>query len=112
MNKNVHTLTKFAQFEHDHGSIERGRTMFNTLLESNPKRSDLLFLHVVKEIKEDHIDKACAILQHVILSIVDQESKAFKHDDAINVPAATNTRRTWMQNNMIHMKEKKQYECR
>merc|ERR1712194_276602 len=79
--KHIPTLTKFAQFEYDHGSIERGRTIFNTLIESNPKRSDLLFLYVDKEIKEDHIDKARAIFQNVISSSIDQESKVFKYND-------------------------------
>ena len=87
MNKHVPTLTKCAQFEYEHGSIERGRTIVNTLIEANPKRSDLLFLHVVKEIKEDHVDKARAIFQNVISSSMDEESKVFKRNDTINVPA-------------------------
>ena len=32
MNKCMHTLTKFAQFECDHGSIERGHTKLNILI--------------------------------------------------------------------------------
>ena len=93
MHKHVPTLTKFEQFEYDHGSIERRSTMFNTLIESNHKRSDSLFLHVVKEIKDDHIDKARAVFQKVISSSLDEESKVFKHNDAINVPAGFKRRK-------------------
>jgi len=62
--KHIPTLSKFAQFEYDFGSIERGRTIFNTLVESNPKRIDLLFLYVDKEIKTD-VERARGIFQNI-----------------------------------------------
>ena len=93
MSEHVPTLTKFAQFEHDYGSIERGHAILNTLIKSNPKRSDFLFLHFVKIIKEDHIEKARAILKNVISSSVDEESKVFKRKHTTNVPASFKRRR-------------------
>ena len=57
MNKHVPTLTKFAQIEHDHGSIERGRAMFNTLIESNPKRMICNSCMLLKKLKKIMLTK-------------------------------------------------------
>ena len=49
--KHVETMSKFAQLEYEHGSVERARTIFDALIEKEKKRLDLVFVYVDKEIK-------------------------------------------------------------
>jgi len=49
--KHVETMSKLAQLEFEFGSVERGRTVFDGILTKYPKRLDLLFVLVDKEIK-------------------------------------------------------------
>ena len=42
----VSLISKFAQLEFRHGEPERGRTMFESLLSSYPKRVDLWSVYV------------------------------------------------------------------
>merc|ERR1719223_745269 len=56
--KHVETMSKFAQLEYEHGSAERARTIFDALLDKNPKRMDLLFVYVDKEIKHGNVETA------------------------------------------------------
>ena len=42
----VDVISKFAQYEFKHGEPERGRTMFDSLLSSYPKRVDLWSVYV------------------------------------------------------------------
>ena len=64
--KHIEMLSKFAQLEFEFGSPERGRTLFNALLTKNPKRLDLLFVFVDKEVKCHNIDGARALFRGVI----------------------------------------------
>jgi rRNA biogenesis protein RRP5 len=49
--KHIETMCKFAQLEYEHGFRERARTMFEALLDKYPKRLDILFVFVDKEVK-------------------------------------------------------------
>ena len=56
-------MSKLAQLEFEHGSKERGRTVFDGILAKYPKRLDLLFVHVDKEVKAGEISSARALMQ-------------------------------------------------
>ncbi|KAL7495613.1 hypothetical protein ACHAWT_009608 [Skeletonema menzelii] len=64
--KHVETMSKFAQLEFELGSPERGRTIYNGLLEKHPKRMDLLFVNIDKEVKSGDISKARALFESVV----------------------------------------------
>ena len=64
--KHVEVMNKFAQMEFELGSPERGRTIFNALLEKHPKRMDLLFVNIDKEVKNGDITKARALFDRVL----------------------------------------------
>jgi rRNA biogenesis protein RRP5 len=49
--KHAETMSKFAQLEFEHGSAERARTLFEGILERYPKRLDLFFVYLDKEVK-------------------------------------------------------------
>jgi rRNA biogenesis protein RRP5 len=49
--KHVEVMSKLAQLEFEFGSPERGRTVFDGILSKYPKRLDLLFVYVDKEVK-------------------------------------------------------------
>lgn len=61
--KHVETMSKLAQLEFEFGSIERARTVFSGVLAKYPKRLDLLFVFVDKEMKAGKIDAARSHLQ-------------------------------------------------
>ena len=48
-------VTKFAQFEFKYGDIERGRTMFESLLSSYPRRVDLWCVYLDMMIQTNDI---------------------------------------------------------
>jgi len=56
--KHIEVLTKYALAEFDVGSIDRGRVVFEELVSSYPKRTDLLHIYVDKEIKMGYIPQA------------------------------------------------------
>ena len=64
--KHVEVMSKFAQIEFEHGSAERGRTIFDALLGKNPKRMDLLFVYIDKEVKCGDLDKARSLFSSVV----------------------------------------------
>eukprot|EP00741_Cyanophora_paradoxa_P002553 tig00000605_g2477.t1 len=49
--KHIRTITRFAQLEFKHGSAERGRTIFDGILRTYPKRVDLWSIFLDMEIK-------------------------------------------------------------
>jgi rRNA biogenesis protein RRP5 len=79
--KHVETMSKFAQMEFELGSPERGRTIFSALLEKNPKRMDLLFVNIDKEIKNGDISKARALFDSVVNPVSDDQKQKFKFSD-------------------------------
>jgi rRNA biogenesis protein RRP5 len=79
--KHVETMQKFAQMEFELGSPERGRTIFSALLEKNPKRMDLLFVNIDKEIKNGDISKARALFDSVVNPVDNDRKQMFKFSD-------------------------------
>lgn len=78
--KHVETMSKFAQLEFEHGSPERARTIYDTLVEKHPKRLDLLFVYVDKEVKHGELAAARNIFMNVINPTDDGKKKA-KYSD-------------------------------
>lgn len=78
--KHVEVMSKFAQMEFEMGSAERGRTIFNALLEKHPKRMDILFVHIDKEVKSGDVAKARALFDGVV-NPVSQDRTKFKFSD-------------------------------
>lgn len=77
--KHVEVMSKFAQMEFELGSPERGRTIFNALLEKHPKRMDLLFVNIDKEVKNGDVAKARALLDSVVNPV--SNDRKFKFSD-------------------------------
>ncbi|KAL7532134.1 hypothetical protein ACHAXR_004461 [Thalassiosira sp. AJA248-18] len=77
--KHVEVMSKFAQMEFELGSPERGRTIFNALLEKHPKRMDLLFVNIDKEVKNGDMVKARALFDSVVNPV--SQDKKFKFSD-------------------------------
>lgn len=50
----VKTVSKFAQLEFKHGDAERGRTIFEGILDSHPKRIDLWQVYIDLEARLDN----------------------------------------------------------
>ena len=50
--RHVEVLSKFAQLEFRYGSAERGRTVFDGILSSYPKRVDIWSIYIDMELKE------------------------------------------------------------
>lgn len=53
--KHVETMSKFAQLMFQYGDVEKARTLFDGLLQSNRKRLDLLFVYLDKEVKHGDV---------------------------------------------------------
>ena len=64
--KHIETMVKFAQMEFEFGSVERGRTIFDGILLKYPKRMDLLYVYVDKEVKAGEMEAARSIFKRVI----------------------------------------------
>ena len=79
--KHVETMSKFAQIEFEHGSPERARTIYDTLIEKHPKRLDLLFVYVDKEVKHGELTVARNIFMNVINPSDDGLKKKAKYSD-------------------------------
>ena len=67
--------------EFELGSPERGRTIFNALLEKHPRRMDLLFVNIDKEVKNGEIEKARALFYSVVKPMSGALKKKFKFSD-------------------------------
>jgi len=61
--KHVETMKKVAQLEFEYGSHDRARTLFDGLLLKNPKRLDVFFVYVDKEVKHGDVDSARLLFQ-------------------------------------------------
>jgi len=56
--KHIEVITKYAMAEFDYGSSDRGRDVFEELVKSYPKRTDLWHVYVDKETKSGNIAHA------------------------------------------------------
>eukprot|EP00122_Pirum_gemmata_P002129 Pgem_evm1s1927 len=54
--KHIATISKFAQMEFKYGEPERGRTIFEELLSSYPKRVDLWSVYIDQELRVDDVN--------------------------------------------------------
>jgi rRNA biogenesis protein RRP5 len=64
--KHVETMSKFAQFEYEFGSVERGRTVFEGLLSKFPKKLDLWYVFVDKEVKAGEMDSVRRVFKKIV----------------------------------------------
>jgi len=51
----IKTISKFAQLEFKHGDAERGKTIFEGIIDSYPKRLDLWTVYIDMEVKQGDI---------------------------------------------------------
>eukprot|EP00903_Cladosiphon_okamuranus_P010099 g9564.t2 len=63
--KHVSVISRFAQNEFEHGSVERGRSVFEGLMASYPKRLDLWNVYVDKEVMAGDIRAARNLLERL-----------------------------------------------
>ena len=66
--KHVEVLSKYALAEFDVGSADRARVVFEELVSSFPKRTDLWHIYVDKEIKLNNFAQARQLLDRMISS--------------------------------------------
>lgn len=64
--KHVEVIRSFALAEFDHGSMDRGRVLFEELLSNYPKRNDLWNVYVDKEVKLGHVVQARQLFERMI----------------------------------------------
>ena len=64
--KHVFVIQKYAISEFDFGSADRGRVLFEELLNTYPKRSDLWHLYVDKELKLGNVSQARRLFERMI----------------------------------------------
>ena len=58
----VDVISRFAQYEFKYGEPERGRTMFESLLSSYPKRVDLWSVYADMLLKKGDLDAVRCVL--------------------------------------------------
>ena len=64
--KHAETMSKFAQLEYEFGRPERARTLFDGLVSKYPKRLDLFYVYIDKEIKFGSVTTARTLLQNKV----------------------------------------------
>ncbi|KAM0751109.1 hypothetical protein T439DRAFT_301042 [Meredithblackwellia eburnea MCA 4105] len=64
--KHVKTISKFAQLEFKYGDAERGRTIFEGIVDSYPNRLDLWFVYVDMEIKQKNVTGVRALFDRIL----------------------------------------------
>ena len=80
--KHVTVMAKLAQLEFEFGSAERARTVFDGLMEKFPKRLDLVFVHVDKELKHGGGLKAArTVFQKLVNPQAGSEKRPKKYSD-------------------------------
>lgn len=63
--KHALVISHFAQAEFESGSVDRGRTIFEGLVSSYPRRLDLWNVYVDKEVKAGHLEAARRLLDRM-----------------------------------------------
>lgn len=66
--KHIEVISKYAITEFDVGSADRARVLFEELLSTYPKRTDLWHLYVDKEIKLKNTDQARQLFERMCAS--------------------------------------------
>lgn len=82
--KHVTTMSKFAQLVFEYGSPEKARTLFDGILLKHPKRLDLFFVFVDKEVKHGDVEVARSLFERQVasnsnlqLKLSDKKMKSF-----------------------------------
>jgi rRNA biogenesis protein RRP5 len=83
--KHVETMSKFSQLMFEFGQTDRARTLFDGLIQKYPKRLDLFFVYVDKEIKHGDVEVARSLFGRVAnaddgrlsLKLTDKQMKSF-----------------------------------
>ena len=65
-NKHVITLSNFAMLYFQHGSIDTGRTIFESILNNFPKRIDILSVYIGQEKKLGEFDRVRSLYERAI----------------------------------------------
>ncbi|GMH49278.1 hypothetical protein TrVE_jg1364 [Triparma verrucosa] len=65
--KHEHTTisVKFASLEFEEGSVERGRTIFETILSTYKKKLDIWFVYADREVKSGNVEEARGIFKRL-----------------------------------------------
>lgn len=98
------------QMEYVHGSVARGRTIFEGLVSSYPKRLDLWNIYVDKEVKSGHIEEARHLLDRMCtLKLSVQKMKGvfkkflqleMEHGNEATVEAVKEKAKTYVESHM------------
>jgi len=64
--KHVKTITKFAQMEYNLGDSERGRTIFEGVVESHPKRLDLWSMYLDMEATKGDLGRVRSLFERML----------------------------------------------
>lgn len=76
--KHIQTITKFAQFEYKLGEPEIGRTMFENLISTYPKKIDIWSIYIDMETVKQNYDQARDIFERVLtLKLSSKKMKFF-----------------------------------
>ncbi|KAI6007158.1 hypothetical protein EDD15DRAFT_2209398 [Pisolithus albus] len=76
--KHIKTISKFAQLEYKLGDAERGRTIFEGIVDSHPKRWDLWSIYVDMEVKQGDIQHLRNIFSRVLaIKMTSHKAKSF-----------------------------------
>ncbi|KIJ46379.1 hypothetical protein M422DRAFT_66742 [Sphaerobolus stellatus SS14] len=76
--KHLKIITKFAQLEYRLGDPERGRTIFEGIVDSHPKRFDLWSIYIDMEAAQKNIQSMRNIFDRVLsLKMTSHKAKAF-----------------------------------
>ncbi|KIO08444.1 hypothetical protein M404DRAFT_938123 [Pisolithus tinctorius Marx 270] len=76
--KHIKTISKFAQMEYKLGDPERGRTIFEGIVDSHPKRWDLWSIYMDMEAKQEDIQHLRNIFGRVLaIKMTSHKAKSF-----------------------------------
>ncbi|PFH54835.1 hypothetical protein AMATHDRAFT_72594 [Amanita thiersii Skay4041] len=76
--KHLKTITKFAQLEYKFGDPERGRTVFEGIVDSHPKRWDLWSIYIDMEAGQGNIQSLRNLFDRVFtLKMTSHKAKSF-----------------------------------
>ncbi|KAI8900511.1 hypothetical protein BC833DRAFT_523413 [Globomyces pollinis-pini] len=64
--KHIKMITKFGQLEYKFGEVERGRTVFEGLMTSYPKKADLWSVYLDMEVKVGDIDVCRRLFEQIL----------------------------------------------
>lgn len=63
----VKTISRFAQLEFKLGDAERGRTIFEGIMDNYPKKLDLWFVYVDMEVKQKNMNGVRALFDRILV---------------------------------------------